>query len=59
MPGNGAARRAAAALARGAARDAEADPRSHADVIVDNRDLANPVIRQGPRGQDGQDGQDG
>ena len=30
--------------------DAEADPRSHADVIVDNRNLANPIIREGPRG---------
>ena len=30
--------------------DAEADPRSHADVIVDNRNLANPIIRQGPHG---------
>jgi uridine kinase len=26
--------------------DAQADPRSHADVIVDNRDVANPVLRQ-------------
>lgn len=33
--------------------DAEADPRSHADVIVDNRNLANPIIREGPGGQDG------
>jgi uridine kinase len=27
--------------------DAEVDPRSHADVIVDNRDFADPVLRQG------------
>jgi uridine kinase len=27
--------------------DAEADPRSHADVIMDNRDTAHPVLRQG------------
>jgi uridine kinase len=27
--------------------DAEADPRSHADVIVNNRDVADPVLRQG------------
>jgi uridine kinase len=27
--------------------DAEVDPRSHADVIVDNRDVADPVLRQG------------
>lgn len=27
--------------------DAEVDPRSHADVIVDNRDVAAPVLRQG------------
>jgi uridine kinase len=27
--------------------DAEADPRSHADVIVDNRDIGHPVLRQG------------
>ncbi|HEY1346048.1 MAG TPA: hypothetical protein VGF54_13755 [Streptosporangiaceae bacterium] len=27
--------------------DAEADPRSQADVIVDNRDVAGPVLRQG------------
>jgi uridine kinase len=27
--------------------DAEVDPRSHADVIVDNRDTAAPVLRQG------------
>ena len=27
--------------------DAEADPRSQADVIVDNRDVADPVLRQG------------
>jgi uridine kinase len=26
--------------------DAEADPRSHADVIVDNRNLANPIVRE-------------
>jgi uridine kinase len=25
--------------------DAEVDPRSHADVIIDNRDVANPVLR--------------
>jgi uridine kinase len=30
--------------------DAEADPHAHADVIVDNRNLANPIVRQGPRG---------
>lgn len=30
--------------------DAEADPRSHADVIVDNRNLASPIIREAPRG---------
>ena len=30
--------------------DAEADPRSHADVIVDNRNPANPIIREGRRG---------
>lgn len=27
--------------------DAEVDPRSHADVIVDNRDVSAPVLRQG------------
>jgi uridine kinase len=27
--------------------DAEVDPRSHADVVVDNRDAADPVLRQG------------
>jgi hypothetical protein len=27
--------------------DAEVDPRSHADVIVDNRDVADPVLRHG------------
>lgn len=27
--------------------DAEADPRSHAEVIVDNRNVAAPVLRQG------------
>jgi uridine kinase len=27
--------------------DAAADPRSHADVIVDNRDTADPVLRHG------------
>ncbi len=27
--------------------DTEADPRSHADVIVDNRNVADPVVRQG------------
>jgi uridine kinase len=27
--------------------DAEADPRAHADVIVDNRDIADPVLRPG------------
>ena len=31
--------------------DAEADPRSHSDVIVDNRNLAAPVLRRGQRGQ--------
>jgi uridine kinase len=30
--------------------DAEADPRSHADVIVDNRNFAHPVIREITRG---------
>jgi hypothetical protein len=29
--------------------NAEADPRSHADVIVDNRNLANPIICKGAR----------
>ena len=33
--------------------DAETDPRSHADVIVDNRNPANPIVREGPRGQGG------
>jgi uridine kinase len=27
--------------------DAEAAPRCHADVIVDNRDIGHPVLRQG------------
>ncbi|WP_433890087.1 uridylate kinase [Streptomyces sp. CA-111067] len=27
--------------------DAEADPRAHADVIMDNRDVARPVLREG------------
>ncbi|HET7014182.1 MAG TPA: uridine kinase [Streptosporangiaceae bacterium] len=29
--------------------DTEVDPRSHADAIVDNGNLASPIIREGPR----------
>jgi hypothetical protein len=44
----GRARRCRYYIPAGRLYDAEADPRSRADVIADNRNLANPVIRERP-----------